>query len=298
MDNTIDFIIIGAQKSGTTSLFKYLSAHPRIYMPAEKEIEYFQNDDKFSKGREWYYKRYFDNAGSQEIKGEASTHYMMYESVPGRIQSYYPDIKLIACLRNPIDRAYSHYNMAVRRGVEKRSFKECVDDAIERGHISDSEIDDNLEYVMFGEYGRILKHYLNWFKPEQVKVVFSEDLRNKPELVTRDLFRWLEVDADFVPPNVGKQYHQSGDQRFPGLNERARRLVKGLKKNKWANRHILWRIDFDALFFWLETEFNVKSKKIPLMSPEVREKLARYYQPDVEMLEKITGQTPPWKDFK
>lgn len=118
--NKVDFLVIGAQKSGTTSIFNYLSSHPSIFMPQCKEVCFFTRD--FERGVDWYFSNYFPSAPASSIKGEASPHYMYFKNVPERIASLFPDIKLIAVLRNPITRAYSHYQMTVRRNLEKRSF--------------------------------------------------------------------------------------------------------------------------------------------------------------------------------
>lgn len=290
----IEFLIIGAQKSGTTAFFKYLSQHPDIYMPPEKEVEFFHDDKKFNKGKAWYYNTYFANAGEQILKGEASTHYMMYGNVPERIHGFYPGIKLIALLRNPVERAYSHYKMAVRRGVEDRSFHECVVQNIGRGPIPDTQVDHNRDYVLFGEYGRILQHYLKWFNKDQIMVVFSEDLINEPLLTIQRVYSFLGASADFVPSNLGKKYHVSGRQRIPGLTTWVRRRVEWLKRQKWASWFI-WRINFEAFIFWLETEFNVKQEKDDRISPETNALLAKYYSSDILLLESLLGIKTPWK---
>ena len=133
-------------------------------MPPEKEVEFFQDNQKFIRGKEWYYNEYFSLAPPTAVKGEASTYYMMFTCVPERIHQLYPDIKLFALLRNPIERAYSHYRMAVRRGFENRSFEQSVSESIDMATRADREIDHNREYLMFGEYGRIIKNYLRSFK--------------------------------------------------------------------------------------------------------------------------------------
>lgn len=295
-DFSIDFLVIGAQKAATTSFFKYLSAHPQIYMPAEKEVEFFQDDQKFIRGKEWYYNRYFTLAPPAAMKGEASTYYMMFRCVPERIHRYYPDIKLFALLRNPIDRAYSHYRMAVRRGFETRSFEESVRESLATGSKADRELDHNREYVFFGEYGRILKNYLRWFDRSQVMVLFSEQLLAEPATVIRQAYSFLGVDQNFVPQSIGKRYHASGIQRFPNLTLRLRRFVDRLKKRRWVDRY-LWRINFDALLFWVETQFNVKNTMDPGPSIEIRKVLADHYKSDVAVLRNLLQMELPWPDF-
>jgi len=292
----VDFLVIGAQKAGTTSLFKYLSDHPQIYMPSEKEVEFFHDDQKFSRGKEWYYNAYFANADPRSVKGEASTHYMMYGCAPERIHQLYPDIKLISLLRNPIDRAYSHYRMAVRRGLEKRTFEQAISEAIQAKTVLDSEIDHDKEYLFFGEYGRILRNYLQWFDQAQIMVLFTEQLHSEPSSVVQQAYGFLGVNPKFIPQNITKKYHASGVQRFPGLTQALRRYVSRLKKKKWVNRY-LWRINFEAVFFWVETQFNIKPVEDSGPNTETRKKLAQFYARDVALLKELTHVDPPWPEF-
>lgn len=293
----VDFLIIGAQKSGTTSLFKYLTRHPQIYMPPEKEVEFFHEDKKFAKGKEWYFQNYFGKANASMVKGEASTHYMMYSCVPERIHSVAPHAKLIALLRNPIDRAYSHYRMAVRRGVEGRSFEDSIVEDIDRVKMSDKDVDHNHDYVFFGEYGRILRNYLNRFDKSQIKVVFTEDMLRQPTHVIQTIYRFLDVNDSFVPSNIGKKYHISGQQLRPGLTKWIQKRVRWLKRQKWSNRFI-WRIDFDTFFFWMETQFNVRRTHDPGPSNKARSLLLNHYTNDVALLENLIQTEVPWKEFK
>ncbi|WP_404355952.1 sulfotransferase family protein [Methylotuvimicrobium sp. KM1] len=293
----MDFLIIGAQKSGTTSLFKYLTAHPSIFMPPEKEVMFFNNDNLFSKGKDWYINRYFQNADPSHVNGEASTHYMMYSFVPERIYSFFPNVKLIALLRNPIDRAYSHYLMAVRRGVESRTFEECVNIEITKGFISDEEIDHNTDYIFFGEYGRILSNYLNWFENYQIKIAFMEEMQNDSTSFIKDIYSFLGVDSNFIPENVSKKYNTSGVAIIPGLEIRIRKFLTSLKRNKIF--HIfLKKVNIDAIVFWLRTEGNVRKQKDEYqLTPKVRKLLADYYMNDVRLLESLFETRAPWKDF-
>lgn len=121
----VDFIVIGAQKAGTTSLFHYLRAHPRIHIPLVKEIGFFSSERKFRKGVAWYLKQFAD-VHPQQIVGDVSPQYMAHPAAPARIHGLFPDTRLIAILRNPVDRAHSGYRMAVRRGGEKRTVEQAL----------------------------------------------------------------------------------------------------------------------------------------------------------------------------
>ena len=292
----LNFLIVGAQKSGTTSLYEYLSAHPDVYMPGAKEIEFFSDDNKYKKGTEWYLHDCFVRSSGEPIKGEASTHYMMFDYVPERIKSHFPDVKLVMLLRNPVERAYSHYSMAVRRNVESDSFGKAVARLIKRGAVTSVAIDHNREYVMFGEYGRILQNYLQYFDQSQIKVVFTEELKREPEEVVRSLFNFIGACPDFVPGNLGKRYHKSGVQRIPGVNEWLRGSLAQLKRRHWFNRYF-WRIDFDGFLFWVETQLNVKKEKSSGPTDAETNTLCEYYKSDVLILENAIGRKVPWREF-
>lgn len=292
----IDFLIVGAQKSATTALFKYLKEHPIIFMPPEKEVEFFSNDSHFLKGKEWYYERYFSHAPYNSIKGEASTNYMMYTFIPERIHRFYPEVKLLASLRHPIERAYSHYRMAVRRGKESKSFHDSIVELLNRGRVPDPAVDHNRDYVQFGEYGRILAEFLRYFDKAQFLVVFSEDLAINPMDTMRAVYRFLGADADFVPPNIDRKYHVGGLQRIPDLHRSLRRQVNRVKRFRWA-QSVLRRVNLEAFFFWLETEMNVREEKHPPIEERTYGLLLEHYARDIMALERAWGIRVPWEDF-
>ena len=123
------FLVIGAQRSGSTALYRHLAAHPAILPPLRKEVHYF--DFQYAKGRAWYLAHF---PGIQEritgnyraITFEASPYYMLHPLAPERIMAFNPDMKLIAILRDPVDRALSHYHHEARRGVETLTFEEAI----------------------------------------------------------------------------------------------------------------------------------------------------------------------------
>src|SRR5512134_2872554 len=104
----LDFIIIGAQKAGTTALFRYLRRHPRIYMPLEKEIPFFSDDVLYARGWEQFARRYYGHAPPDRLWGKATPRYMIHPDCPSRIRATMPDTRLIALLRDPIERCISH----------------------------------------------------------------------------------------------------------------------------------------------------------------------------------------------
>ena len=204
-----DFLIIGAQKCGTTSLYSYLSEHPYVAPAFRKEIHFF--DFYFRKGVNWYKshfpsslcKYYYQRRGQHLITGEASTHYISFPSVPRRVFELIPQVKLIALLRNPIDRACSHYYHSLRRGYETLSFEEAIDSEVERLRLENEKIprDENASclshqwhsYLSKGIYVEQLKAWRNLFPKEQILIIKSEDFYVDPPTIFKQATAFLNL---------------------------------------------------------------------------------------------------------
>ncbi len=290
----VDFLVIGAQKSGTTTLYELLNAHPAIFIPGAKELEFFSDPVRYGRGYKWYCSTYFAKAPAGSVKGEASTHYMMYPEAPGRIAETLPDAKLIAILRNPAERAYSHYRMSVMRGRERRPFQEAVESAIEAPVRAVSE---DYDYLRFGEYGRILSDYLDRFPRGNLHVAFTEELDSDPSRVIRNMYSFLGVDAAFAPPNLDRRANVGGAKIIPGLDSAFRRSLG------WAWRHaglrrVMSRAQYDRLMFWSFTELNIRAEKGETMDAQVRTRLRDYYAADVARIESLCGVVVPWPEYR
>jgi hypothetical protein len=199
-----DFVVIGAQKCGTTFFYSLLTGHPNVDQAAVKEVHYFDKQKNFSKGIEWY-RRCFPTPtredGRRSITGEASPSYLISRHAPERLASAVPDARLIVLLRNPVDRAYSHYHMVVARGHERRSFEEAIEEA------------KACAYLRRGIYVDQLLRWREFFGDEQLLVLKSEDLFKRTQdslklvLGYLDLPRW-EPD---LPPRKPKHRYDPMD---------------------------------------------------------------------------------------
>jgi hypothetical protein len=186
---TPSFIIIGTQKGGSTSLYNYLAQHPHVSPSLVKEISYF--DLNFSKGDKWYrnhfpsylHKAYIKQRYGREITtGEASISYLAHPDVPERVYNLLPDVKLIAILRNPIDRAYSHYQHRWRGNREARSFEEIIKidkERLQHGWVNlpkDVQLGHSFySYLPRSLYVEQLKVWMKFFRKEQFLFLKSED---------------------------------------------------------------------------------------------------------------------------
>jgi Sulfotransferase domain len=176
------FIIIGAQKGGTTSLYHYLTAHPDVGEALKKEVHYF--DYHYGEGPDWYL-AHFPLGGEAALTGEASPSYLFHPEAPRRARQMVPQVKLIALLRNPVDRAYSQHQMNVTVGIEWLTFEEAMAQEAERlqraGHDVPNGSWRRYSYVGRGLYAEQLQRWLTCFPCEQLLVLKSEDFFQRPE---------------------------------------------------------------------------------------------------------------------
>lgn len=192
MDKKIDFLIIGAQKSGTTWLSGCLKEHPGVYIPDIKEVHYFDNN--YKKGESWYHS-FFKNGGCR-VKGEATPKYMFKSDVPGKIYKYKKDIKLITILRNPTTRAISQYKMEILRGG--------LDEGVSLIHTFNNKISDDISIKDRGFYSEQLKRYFDLFDENRLKILLYDDIIKKPKTLIKDIYAFLEVDDGFLPDGLNK----------------------------------------------------------------------------------------------
>ncbi len=187
------FLIIGGQRCGTTSLYNYLGQHPNITSASKKEIHYF--DTNYDKGYNWYKKYFITTEGSKRktelITGEATPYYIFHPHAPSRVKKILPDVKLIIMLRDPVERAFSHYKHHVKLKFEPLRFEEAI--RLEPERIAgewDKMLQDrsynshNLQmfsYLARGIYSDQLKRWLEHFPKEQILLLQSEDFFNNPE---------------------------------------------------------------------------------------------------------------------
>lgn len=222
-----DFLVIGVMKGGTTSFFQYLARHPEINPPFRKEIKYF--DLHYSQGLNWY-RAHFPlrfKMGNDRITGEATPYYIFHPLAARRVAVTLPQAKLIALLRNPVDRAYSHYNHMVRVGREPLSFEEALKQEDERLLQEAEKIRSDLGHSTFkhlhysykarGRYVEQLKQWLPLFSTDQMQFLSSEELYSSPATVYRKATDFLDV-SSWLPPQfeVFKQgtYRQEMPERL------------------------------------------------------------------------------------
>ncbi|TAK56266.1 MAG: hypothetical protein EPO25_01375 [Gammaproteobacteria bacterium] len=272
----------------------YLSQHPNLFLPAQKETEFFYRDDRFQRGGDWYLETYFSSAKESQILGEVCPQYMFSEAVPERIHRIFPCTKIVFILRDPVSRAYSHYRMSVRRGRETRSFERVLDDELKVGAVCDRSREPDYGYVHFGEYGRIVGAYMKVFPSHQMRVVFTEDFVLDQRAVTLDMIAWLGADPGLLPDRaLEKTYNVGGERRFRAVD----RLIRGGRFVKRTARAVLGESKYNRLWLWWELEATVARSRGAGIDPAQSDRLQRHYSRDVACLEQLLGRRTPWARF-
>jgi hypothetical protein len=294
-----NFLIIGAPKSGTSSLYNYLQQHPDIFMSSVKEPHFFvyQADDKiegYGPGdrntvqRLFFtdpdrYHALFKEGADKPARGEASAMYIYYPVTPLRIKDAIPDVKLIAVLRNPVERAHSSYLHMVREGRETcASFEAALQE--EEARIQDDWL-PLWHYKKMGFYHEQLERYYDAFDASQIRIYLFEDFESEPLAVMQDIFRYLGVDDAFVP-DMTIRHNITGVPK----NKMLHRLHHFLKKPhslKAALKPMFPQVMRRSLKTRLVAQLQTKNLHKPSLAPEVRQGLIDAYRPDIAKLQTL-----------
>ncbi len=290
-----NFLIIGATKSGTTSLYHYLSQHPEIYMTPIKEPHFFayegQTLDFKGTGdmeiasqmivtERWRYEQLFEGVTNEKAIGEASAMYLYCEGTAERIKQYLPDVKLIVILRNPIERAYSSYIHL------RRDQREHLTDFMEALDAEESRIESNWmpiwHYKKMGFYFEQLNIYFQLFKKDQIKIYLFDDIKKQPVATMQALYNWLNVDSSFVP-DMSLKYNVSGLPKKQWMH-------LYLKKSHWTKA--LFKPLFPQKFRkkLMTNLINKNLSKKPEMQSEEKRFLLHLYEQEIIQLRGCFGK--------
>ena len=198
----VDFFIVGAPKSGTTSLYHYLSEHPQVEMSSQKEPDYFSDKAIHEQGM-YYAKNRVDTLDKYEslfvqkesvVYGEASVSYLFYENVAEDIKKYNPNAKIIIMLRNPIERAFSHYLMDYRLGLISDSFENVLAKISKHknAHLFYQQ------YIEVSKYAKQIQRYLDFFKKENILFIDYEDFKKNVSKTVDQVYNFLNISTEFV----------------------------------------------------------------------------------------------------
>jgi hypothetical protein len=189
----LDFIVVGAQKSGTTALHYFLKKHPQIALPERQELHFF-DDEVFSRPADYeLLHRHFRPIGRSTISGEVTPSYLYWKPAMERIRNYNPQIKLVILLRNPIDRAFAHWNMQRFKNREPLDFLDALKEEPRRIAQPLTIESRRFAYVDRGFYSGQLDRVFTFFPREQVKIVKFEDFRDRKKETLDEVFEFLGV---------------------------------------------------------------------------------------------------------
>ena len=281
-----NFLIIGAAKAGTTALYEYLKQHPQVYMSHEKEPKFFalegekldfrgphdqENINRTAITDIEAYRKLFEGVSNEIAIGEASPLYLYSPKAPGRIKNYIPDAKMIAILRNPVDRAYSGYMMHLGLGWE------TTNDFTQALLEEEMRIRNNWgwgHYVNVGFYYMQLKRYFDTFNPDQIKVYLYEDLNANPIAMLQEIFQFLNVDQSFIP-DIAIKHNISGipKNNFLGALINSVKPLNPILKQVFPSR----------------LRQNIKKQVLvkPQLSMDVRKQLIEVYREDILNLQDL-----------
>lgn len=277
----IDFFIIGAQKSGTTSVYQYLLNHPHICFSIAKELHFFVEEIFYKKGEDYLRNFFPADCDKYKLRGASYVHMLSNEECPERVFNYNPESKFIVILRDPVERAYSSYHYALQNSWEKskNSFIKTLELEPERMKGTFTEKHD-LAYFNNSMYYKHLRNWTRFFPKENFLLLKFDELQDDPENFIKKILKFLDVE-DRISIFNGKKYNKTGKARFHFINRIFRnkeapyksfiRIIIPVKLRMWIRNNILKNI----------FRLNTIQKEYKPLSTTDREKIEKYFEADL-----------------
>jgi hypothetical protein len=260
------FLVIGAQKSATTSLIHYLGAHPEVFALPD-EVHFF--DRNFDRGVGWYRGMFAGAAGARAV-GESTPEYMYFDDVPERMARVLPAARLVAILRDPVERAYSHYWHNRTRGHEPLRFQQALEAEAHRLAGADREARSRYSYLDRGRYLVQLRRVCDHFPRQALHVLLVDDLRSDRTAAVQRVYRFLGVADRFVPPEIGRERNRFVRYRSQRLRRPIRRLPGPLRR--------------------VAARLNVRYEEYPALPSDARVELRKRFAEDNAALASWLGR--------
>jgi hypothetical protein len=330
----LQFIVIGAQKAGTTTLWQLLRDHPELWLPQTKEAPFFSHSEVYERGFDYYLSRLNIPNDESRLCGTVTPHYMhgwhdaSTRTVAERMARQLPEVRLVALLRDPVARARSQHAMARARGRERRGVDAAMSELLGTAAMHEARCapDDCNSYVVQGEYGRVLGDYLRFFPRAALHIELSDALAREPLAVVRRILRFLGVDEGYSPPDPFRRSFAGGaEPRVPDaqllellreidaapafarlalvrawmtqrtLDEAGRKELEGVAQRYFDSSPGEDRASERKGFeFTLRKIWNVLPAPPQPISDAVRGALQAHYAEDAQALERATGVRVPW----
>jgi len=278
-----DFFVLGAAKSGTSALFRYMERHPAISIPEIKETEYYSKDSLYAKQKDWYLSLYSE-VGEGQLCGEASTTYTRWPHTPDvaeRIFDDVPEARMIYIMRHPVERTYSHFVHHTRTGVT-RTFEEALDQ-------------DDI-YVDCSMYMKQIERYLRFYPRERFLFLFQTDLKKDPQAIMDRVSAHLGIDREDVMAEGPIARNVSGSDHF--VRSRTTGKLRKIKPIGWLADTLPER--------WRSAAFGLVKKspigrrlesgyKVPPLNQDTRKRLLDLFAEPNRQLEEFLGvELPSW----
>ncbi|MEP1094460.1 MAG: sulfotransferase [Cyclobacteriaceae bacterium] len=283
MEQKIDLMIIGAQKAGTTALNNYLSEHHQLLGHPQTEFGYFIGDELYSESFDKVFSMHFTKGDIGKAKAIVAKSTGVYENETAihRLYQHNPECKLVFLIREPVSRAISSFNMEVFNGLVKENISGLKEIILKKNF-------DHYMYRYFirlGLYSEHLKNVFKFFRSDQVKIILYENFKENPESVCKELFRWLDVNPEFVP-QLEKKHNVSAKP----VSKKISKILLYLRRNEK-----LKNVFKTFLPYWLFTkignfliDLNRSSAKPSPISNEIKAFLKEYFHQYNDELIKMT----------
>ncbi|MCK5026832.1 MAG: sulfotransferase domain-containing protein [Candidatus Pacebacteria bacterium] len=268
----VDFIGVGAQKAGTSWMYACLYEHPEICVPI-KEIHYFSRERNFKKGIGWY-EDIFNGCKEGLLKGEFSTTYLYDKKTPEKIKKEFPYAKIIISLRNPVERAYSHYRNEIKGGhiPEDQTFRGAME--------SDESI------VGQGMYYDQVKKYIDLFGKENVLVLILDDSKKDPRGFIKNILEFLNVDTSFTPSMLEREVNIARTPCFVWIERIMMHTAEFLRRIGLGK--IVWLIKKGSI---PDRVRNMNTKQDAReMKDKIKEELKKEFKEDAQKLSELIGR--------
>ncbi len=289
--NKIDLMICGAQKAGTTSLLHYLKAHPNVIKQKVNEFAYFVLDEMYNEGYDSAFEKYFEKSSGNSNTVIAKNVGVMYmPNAIKRLHEHNPHVHVVLLLRNPVERAYSNYYYALRKGDETlESFEQAIEAEPKRLQ-QDAKHWRNCAYLNRGLYCNSIEEFLKYFPKKQLHIYLFENFKKEPSKICKEIFSTLNLE-----PNVAINYNKKHNEK---ASAKSSRLAKATNSKNPIKKFLKLFMGPDLRRTLKKSiqQANEISFDQPKMNAETRKKLIEYYLPYNHKLEILTGlDISSWK---
>lgn len=264
-----NLFLVGCQKCATTWIHRVLREHPQVFAPREDELHYF--DIRYADGPAWY-ERFYAHYRGERYAADTTSSYFRDPAVPARLAQHQPEAHILVCVRNPIDRAFSHYWHEKKKNKIAFEFEELF-----------TNYDLFESWVASGFYARHLARYREHFADEQIMVLLQEDLNRDSRAFVRSIFEFLGVDADFVPSVVDQPINRATYRPTQGQIARAYLVDQLAEPVRWVLPKAV-RAKLRQRYRGGRYLNEVTSEYERGMKPQVRDRLREVFAPENERL--------------